>query len=80
MDKGLKIIKQPRMTIQELIDQVTMYSKMYKELGNSTILGVKMVDDKSDIYDGAIVFDIYSPDIDEGGVLTVPVEKTFNAN
>lgn len=80
MDKGLKIIKQPRMTIQELIDQVTMYSKMHKELGNSTILGVKMVDDKSDIYDGAIVFDIYSPDIDEGGVLTVPVEKTFDAN
>lgn len=80
MDKGLKVIKQPRMTVQELVDQVTLYSKMYKELDNSIILGVKMVDDKSDIHDGAIVFDIYSPDIDEDGTLTVTVEKVFNAN
>lgn len=80
MNKGLKIIKQPRMTVQELVDQIMGYSKMYKELGNSTILGVKMVDDKSDIYDGAVVFDIYSPDIDEDGTLTVAVGKVFNAN
>ncbi len=72
------LVTRPRLTYIELLDQMQLYLRKHPELRTSVVLGANLTDDQSSICDGALAFDLYLPDANEEGTLTIVPNSVVN--
>jgi hypothetical protein len=74
------LINRQRMTYSELLEQMQYYLRTNPELKNALVTDVRVEEDKTSIYDGAVIMQLYDPVEYLDGELTIPVNRTVNAN
>ena len=68
------------MTYSELLERMQYYLGVNPELKNALVTDVWVEEDKSSIYEGAIIMQLYDPIEYLDGTLTIPVNATVKLN
>ena len=74
------LINRQRMTYSELLEQMQYYLGTNPELKNALVTDIRVEEDKTSIYDGAVIMQLYDPIEYLDGELTIPVNKPVNPN
>jgi hypothetical protein len=77
---AFSLINRPRMTYSELLERMHYYLGTNPELKNALVTDIWVEEDKTSIYEGAIVMQLYDPVEYLDGTLTIPVDKAVQAN
>lgn len=68
------------MTYSELLERMHYYLGVNPELKNALVTDIWVEEDKSSIYEGAIIMQLYDPVEYLDGTLTIPVDRAVQAN
>lgn len=68
------------MTYSELLERMQYYLRTNPELKNALVTDIRVEEDKTSIYDGAVIMQLYDPVKYLDGELTIPVNRAVNVN
>lgn len=68
------------MTYSELLERMQYYLRTNPELKNALVTDIRVEEDKTSIYDGAVIMQLYDPVECLDGTLTIPVNMAVNVN
>lgn len=68
------------MTYSELLERMQYYLGTNPELKNALVTDIRVEEDVTSIYDGAVIMQLYDPIEYLDGELTIPVNRPVNPN
>lgn len=68
---AFSLVNRPRMTYSELLERMHYYLGTNPELKNAVITDIRIDDDKSSIYEGSVIMNLFDPMEYLDGVLTI---------
>ena len=74
------LINRQRMTYSELLERMQYYLGTNPELKNALVTDIRVEEDVTSIYDGAVIMQLYDPIEYLDGELTIPVNRPVNPN
>ena len=74
------LINRQRMTYSELLERMQYYLRTNPELKNALVTDIRVEENVTSIYDGAVIMQLYDPIEYLDGELTIPVNRAVNAN